>query len=185
MGWVALFETSPDETDVHVLQGRFGFSHVEDFAAVLADPAQEIRHCRLILKHQLERCDSRLYVVGLRDSHDAWNAIDGFGPRKVRGYLYLPSGSSSDFCLETLRSVAGENLSTVYDSNPVAELVSLGHVVGRQEHRLPAGLYPVLDESPEVSSREDIEAQSRLVEEEHRRVVDESPSQVQPLFVAG
>src|SRR5436189_4625001 len=174
MGWVALFETSPYEADVHVLQGRFGFSHVEDLAAVLADPAQEIRHCRLILKHELERCHSRLDVVSLRDSHDAWNALDGFGPRKVRRYLYLPSGSACNLCLETLRSVAGENLSTIYDSNPVAELVSLGHVVGRQEHRLPTSLYPVLDECPEVSSREDIEAQSRLVEEEYSRVVHKS-----------
>src|SRR6266705_998236 len=183
MGWVALFETSPDEADVHVLQGRFGFSHVEDLAAVLADLAQEIRHRRLILKHELERCHSRLDVVSLRDSHDAWNAFDRFGPREVRGYLYLPCGSSCNLCLEALWSVAGENLSPVYDSDAVAKLVSLGHVVCGQEHRLFASLDPVLDECPEVSSREDIEAQSGLVEEEYCRVVDEPPGQIQPLLI--
>src|SRR2546422_1242602 len=184
MGWAALFETSPYEADVHVLQGRFGFSHVEDLAAVLANLAQEIRHCRFVFEHELERCHPRLYIVGLGDSHDAWYTFDGFGTRKVRGYLYLPSGSSGNLCLETLRSVAGENLSPIYDSNAVAKLVSLGHVVCRKEHRLFASLDPVLDECPEVSSREDIEAESWLVEEEYGRVVDESPSQVQPLLVA-
>src|SRR5213594_5274870 len=150
------------------------FSHVEDLAAVLADPAQEIRHCRLILKHELERCHSRLNFVSLRDPHDARNALDRFWPRKVRGYLDLPSGSSCNLCLEALWSVAGENLSTIYDSNAVAKLVSLGHIVCREQHRLFTSLDPVLDKCPEVSSREDIEAQSRLVEEEYSRVVHKS-----------
>src|SRR6266705_18013 len=184
MGWVALFEASPYEADVHVLQGRFGFSHIEDFAAVLANLAQEIRHCRFVFEHELERCHPRLYIVGLGDSHDAWYSFDGFGPRKVRGYLYFPSGSSGNLRLEALWCVAGENLSPIHDSNAVAKLVSLGHVVCRKEHRLFASLDPVLDECPEVSSREDIDSQSRLIEEEYGRFADEPPCHIQPWLIS-
>ena len=74
----------------------------------------------------------------------------------------------------------------VDDRDPVAQLVGLGHVVGREEDR-PArdrGL-PGEDELADRTGRGNVEAERRLVEEEDPRVVEQAAGEVHLLALAG
>ena len=74
----------------------------------------------------------------------------------------------------------------VDDRDPVAELVGLGHVVGRQQDR-PArdGRLPGEDQLADRAGGGHVEAERRLVEEEDPRVVEQAAGEVHLLALAG
>jgi hypothetical protein len=72
----------------------------------------------------------------------------------------------------------------VHDHEPVAELLGLVHVMGRQDERDTSLLEPV-EAIPQQVPRLRIQPGRRLVEEEHRRFVDQRPGNRQaPLHPA-
>jgi hypothetical protein len=73
----------------------------------------------------------------------------------------------------------------VHDGDPLAELVGLGHVVGREQHG-PAGHggLPGEHELPDGPRRRHVEAERRLVEEQDPRVV-QAAGEVHLLALAG
>jgi hypothetical protein len=72
----------------------------------------------------------------------------------------------------------------VHDRDPVAELIRLFHVVGREEHR-SALLAQLHDALAEVARRLGVEADRRLVEEEQRGSGEERPREHQTLAHPG
>ena len=79
----------------------------------------------------------------------------------------------------------GHDLRLVHDDEPVAELLGLVHVVGRQDER-HATLLQAVEAVPEQVAGLRIEAGRRLVEEEQVRLVDQRPGDRQaPLHPAG
>ncbi len=74
----------------------------------------------------------------------------------------------------------------VDDGDALAQLVGLGHVVGRQQHR-PAGdgRLPGDDQLADRSGGGDVEAERRLVEEQDPRVVEQAAREVHLLALAG
>ena len=80
----------------------------------------------------------------------------------------------------------GQDPAAVDDRDPVAQLVGLGHVVGREEDR-PArdGRLPGEDQLADRASGGDVQAERRLVEEEDPRVVEQAAREVHLLALAG
>ena len=79
-----------------------------------------------------------------------------------------------------------EDAAAVDDRDPLAQLVGLGHVVGREEDgptRAPRRASR--DELADLASRGDIEAERRLVEEQDPRVVEQAAGHVHLLPLAG
>ena len=74
----------------------------------------------------------------------------------------------------------------VDDGDPLAQLVGLGHVVGRQQDR-PAGhgRLPREDQLADLAGGGDVEAERRLVEEQDPRVVEQAAREVHLLALAG
>ena len=77
------------------------------------------------------------------------------------------------------RCALGHDLALVDDHEPIAELLGLVHVVGRQQQR-GALLLEAEQPVPEDVSRLGVEAGRRLVEQQHARVVDERPRDGEP-----
>ena len=73
---------------------------------------------------------------------------------------------------ELARRPLGDDLRLVHDDEPVAQLLRLVHVVGRQDERHAALLEPV-QPLPEQVPGLRVEPGRRLVEEQDRRLVDE------------
>src|SRR5204863_1809392 len=74
----------------------------------------------------------------------------------------------------------------VDDRQPLAELVRLGHVMGRQQDGATRhGPLPAEDELADGASGRYVEPQRRLVEEEDPRVVEEAAGEVHLLPLAG
>ena len=75
----------------------------------------------------------------------------------------------------------------VDDRDPLAQLVGLGHVVGREQDR-PAGRRRAFQSSDELADGAgggDVEAERRLVEEQDPRVVEQAAGEVHLLALAG
>jgi hypothetical protein len=91
-----------------------------------------------------------------------------------------------DPALELVRAAEGEDPAVVDDRDPVAELVGLLHVVGREKDR-PAGDrgLPREDQLADGASGGHVQAERRLVEEEDPRVVEQAAGEVHPLTLAG
>ena len=82
------------------------------------------------------------------------------------------------------RRALGDDLRLVHDDEPVAELLGLVHVVGRQDERHAALLEPV-EAVPEQVAGLRVEAGRRLVEQQQVRLVDQRPGDRQaPLHAA-
>jgi hypothetical protein len=88
--------------------------------------------------------------------------------------------------LEFLRGADGQDPAVVDDGDPLAQLVRLGHVVGRQQDGPPGhrGL-PGRHQLPDRSSGCHVEAERRLVEEQDPRVVEQAAGHVHLLALAG
>ena len=93
--------------------------------------------------------------------------------------------SRVEYCSMSWRGRAlGDDLRLVHDDEPVAQLLGLVHVVGRQDERHAPLLEPV-EPVPEQVAGLRVEAGRRLVEEQDRRLVDERPGDRQaPLHPA-
>ena len=91
-----------------------------------------------------------------------------------------------DAPLQLVGRAEGEDPAVVDDRDPVAQLVGLGHVVGRQEDG-PAGdgRLPGEDELADGAGGGDVEPERRLVEEEDPRVVEQAAGEVHLLALAG
>ena len=100
--------------------------------------------------------------------------------------LEAEHGLALDAPLQLLGRAEGEDPAVVDDRDPVAELVCLGHVVGREQDR-PArdGRLPGEDQLANGPGGGDVEAERRLVEEEDPRVVEEAAGEVHLLALAG
>ena len=74
----------------------------------------------------------------------------------------------------------------VDDGDPLAELVGLGHVVGREQDGPPGdrGL-PGGDQLAHGAGGGDVEAERRLVEEQDPRIVEQAAREVHLLALAG
>ena len=94
--------------------------------------------------------------------------------------LHLDDAAGLDSGLELLRRALRDDLAVRDHGDPVAERVGLEHVVGRQQHGL-ARLGQRGDQRAQLACADRIDPDRRLVEEEHRRVVQEAARDVQPL----
>ena len=133
-------------------------------------------------------CRSRAVVLGRGGgrAHDPGQALEGRRPAVEPIELEAEDRLALDALLELVGRAEGEDPAVVDDRDPVAQLVGLGHVVGRQEDR-PArdrGL-PGEDQLADGAGRGHVEAEGRLVEEEDPRVVEEAPGEVHLLALAG
>src|SRR3954469_8164092 len=73
----------------------------------------------------------------------------------------------------------------MHERDPLAELVGLVHVVRREQDRHAALLAQPGDEVPHRAARDRVEADRRLVEDQHARPVDERLRQLEPADHAG
>ena len=80
---------------------------------------------------------------------------------------------------EVLARPLGDDLAVVDEGDPVAELLGLLDVVGRQQDRRPLLVDP-LDVVPELEPQLDVDAGGRLVEDQQPRPVHHRPRQDQP-----
>ena len=86
----------------------------------------------------------------------------------------------ADAALELGRRVEGEDLAVVHDRHPVAQLVGLLHVVRRQHDGLALAV-EAFEQLPQRQPTLGVEPGSGLVEEEHRRPVEDGTGHHQPL----
>src|SRR5207245_9665083 len=77
----------------------------------------------------------------------------------------------------------GDDVTAIHDGDLIAQELRLLHVVGRQDDGLAARL-DRLHQLPEITSRLRIESGGGLIEEQHRRIVDERDREQQPLLLA-
>ena len=91
-----------------------------------------------------------------------------------------------DAPLELGRAADRQDPAVIDDRDPLAQLVGLGHVVGRQQDR-PArdGGLPADAQLAHRAGGGDVEAEGRLVEEEDPRVVEQAAGEVHLLALAG
>ena len=82
--------------------------------------------------------------------------------------------------LELRRCALGDELATGDHRDPVAQLVGLEHVVRGEQHGRPE-LDERRDGLPELSGADRVDADARLVQEQHLRLVDQATGDVQPL----
>ena len=85
--------------------------------------------------------------------------------------------------LDVRDAALGEHLAAVHDRDARAQLLELGQDVARDEDRL-AERAQLAQELAQLHPGPRVEAGGRLVEEQHRRVVDEGVGQAQPLLHA-
>ena len=86
----------------------------------------------------------------------------------------------ADALLERGRGVQGQDAALVHDGDPLAELVGLFHVVGRQQDGL-ALTVQLAQQVPERETALRVEPGRRLIEEEHGRAVKDGPRHHEPL----
>ena len=123
---------------------------------------------------------------GQRGADDAGQPAEGADAAVEPVELDPEDRLALDAPLQLVGRAEGEDPAVVDDRDPVAQLVGLGHVVGRQEDR-PAGDrgLPGEDELANGARGGDVEAERRLVEEEDPRVVEEAAGEVHLLALAG
>jgi hypothetical protein len=77
-----------------------------------------------------------------------------------------------------------EHASTVEQNDPVAKNLRLTHDVGREQYSV-AGMLGASNALDDEVARHHIEGRRRLIENQHRRLVEKSPGDVRPLTLAG
>ena len=99
--------------------------------------------------------------------------------------VWIRTRSAPTCCLQRLGRVEGDDLALVHDRDAVAEL-GLVHVVRGHEDRDLLALLQLGDVAPDRAARLRVEADRRLVEEEHARRVQEAARDLQaPAHAAG
>ena len=68
----------------------------------------------------------------------------------------------------------------IHDRHPVAQVVGLLHVVGGQQDRLAVAV-ELAEDLPQREAALRVEARRRLIEEQHRRAVEDRARHHQPL----
>ena len=120
--------------------------------------------------------DAAVGAVGAAEVQNAGNLLQspkiggGEGPAGLEGEDGVDAEPSSELCGRTL----GDDLSVVDDDHPVAELLRLLHVVGREDHRLSSPLQ-LEDVLPEGVPGLGVQPRRRLVQVEDGRVGDQGP----------
>ena len=85
-----------------------------------------------------------------------------------------------DARLQLLRRALGDDPAVGDHGDPVAQRVGLEHVVRGQQHRLAGAGEPAIVRA-QLARAHRVDADRRLVEEDHRRVVEQAAGDVQPL----
>ena len=98
-----------------------------------------------------------------------------------RGSSSMTSAKCS--CSSRRGGALRDDAAAVHDGDLIAQQLGLLHVVRGEDDGLAARL-DRLHQLPEVAPRLRIEPGGRLVEEQHRRVVDQRDGQQQPLLLA-
>ena len=86
---------------------------------------------------------------------------------------------AADAVLELVRRALGDHVAVVDDHDLVGEAVGLLEVLRGQQHGRALG-HARLDRLPHAEPAARVEARRRLVEEDHRRAVDERGGEVEP-----
>src|SRR6185503_16861648 len=167
-----------DERDVRVLEGRLARRHAAERDAV---EAREHVVGRLAAGLGLDDDDLCLVAVLDGDRRDAVDLAERLDLAVLDAvHLDLDDDAVGHLLLEVARRPLRDDPPARDDGDAVAERVRLEHVVRRQEHGL-ARLLQAEDRLPELTRADGVDADRRLVEEDHRRVVQEPAGDVQPL----
>ena len=156
--------------------------------------------------HASEACSSSLSTDRSRSPSvwrgSAWMATRRYGPSMVAATRTTPASASS--CLTSVRSLRlvgfsrparaervlhptrgsfHDDASVIDDRHALAQRVGFEHVVRRQQDGLALTLQ-VQDDLAQLACADRIEPDCGLVEEQHLRVVDQGPGDVQALHHA-
>src|SRR6185503_14832877 len=167
-----------DERDVRVLEGRLARRDAAE-----RDAVEACEHVVGRLATGLGLDDDDLCLVAVLDG-DRGDAVDLAERLDLvvldAVHLDLDDDAVGHLLLEVARRPLRDDPPARDDGDAVAERVRLEHVVRRQEHGL-ARLLQAKDRLPELTRADGVDADRRLVEEDHRRVVQEPAGDVQPL----
>src|SRR5262245_9181383 len=174
------------QRDKHVLQRGLGDRHVPDAPGARPDQLDQARQdAAAVVGVQGQRPDPLLVEVARDDTLHRRELVERLGERRVETLdLKLHDVELLDRLLQAGRRVQRNDLAQVDDAHAVAELVGLFHVVCRQQDRSPL-LLDLGDQLAQVAGRLRVEADRRLVQQQHRRVGQQRLSDRDPLFHAG
>src|SRR6267378_5762643 len=176
---LALREPAPDELDEDLLQGRLL-------------PPRGVNLHPLAFQLSVDQGLDRVVVYEYPHSRQLFLVVNRRGDpthasklvqevERLRWPYLHHDDLPPDLFLESRGRVAREHSPLVDDRHPVADRLALDHVVGRDEDGPPALLGLVKEELPDCSCRYHIKAGGGFVHEDDLGVVDESPSNRDPL----
>ena len=141
---------------------------------------------RLTLDRLAVAAPSAASAAGRRATDDARQPARAAAPPSSRSSSSRKIDSRWTRRLSSAGRADGEDPAVVDDGDPLAQLVGLGHVVGREQDR-PAGDggLPVDDQLADGAGGGHVEAERRLVEEQDPRVVEQAAGEVHLLALAG
>src|SRR2546422_5685772 len=188
---LGLVEAAPDELDEDVLQRWLGLAKRDDVRSEAAQRSDDRTERRVVGQGQVD--DDRLARLAGALVRGRGGGAQDAGQTSERSRatvepveLEPKDGLALDAPLELGRAAEGKDPTVVDDRDPIAQLIGLGHVVGRQEDR-PAGHggLPGEDQLADRAGGTDIQAERRLVEKEDPRVVEQAAGEVHLLALAG
>jgi hypothetical protein len=167
---IVIVEAAPDELDEDVLERRLGLAQREDVGAQAAERPDDAAQRAVLFEHEVEAdglaLDAVVHLGGRGRGHDPWQPGERIRAAVEAVELQAEDRLALDAELEFLRGADGQDPAVVDDGDPLAELVGLGHVVGRQQDGPTGdGSLPGGDQLPDRSRGCDVEAERRLVEE--------------------
>jgi len=161
-----------------LMRPRLARAHAPDLDAV---ELGEQRRRQLALSGRLH--DHELLLVALLDGHRG-HRLDAAQARQDGVVdaedLDLGDLSLGDAGLQLVGRALAHDLAARDHGDAVAERVRLEHVVRREQHRLP-GRDQVGDRLPQLARADRVDADRRLVQEHHLRVVQDPARDVEPL----
>src|SRR5260370_29964343 len=166
-----------NELDEGVLEGGFRFLPAPDLAAGSLDHAHDTAEGRVAGELKAEPIDAVL----LRDARGghAIDAPQGIEQAAAGAELEVDDRMLLDLLLQLGGCRLGDDAAAVDDRDPVAELVSLHHVMGRQNDRPRRILgHPAAHFVAHVARRADVQRHGRLVEEQDARICNQASDQV-------
>ena len=132
------------------------------------------------------RVGGGIRLAGDHHRHDARQRGQRARTAGQRVHLEPEERLFPDATLQLGRGADSQDPAPVDDGDPVAELVGLGHVAGREEDGPPGdGRPPGAQVAADLAGGAHIKAERRLVEEQDPRVVEEAPGEVELLALPG
>ena len=120
------------------------------------------------------------YLLDVDDTRHSFQCRQNFGTRALHfdGYSF----PALQLQPKILRRVHGYDLAAVDDDDSMTGLLDLRQNVGREHHRVLAG--QIFDQLANFMDLLRIEADRRLVENQHRRIIQQRLRYTDALFVA-